>query len=119
MEVTARNTERLLTDCCQEGRARLLIPWLAKKGHFTMTISLFPAALGSEVPPADRAKDMDDLYGRLLGSWEMDIIRHLDDASAKTELCRPGFLINLLQGVQHMANILAGDDHTVQSNVSF
>ena len=30
-EVTARNTERLLTDGCQEDCARL-IPWLVRKG---------------------------------------------------------------------------------------
>lgn len=41
-----------------------------------MTMSPFLAALGSEAPPADRAEDM-DLYGWLIGSWEMDTVRHL------------------------------------------
>jgi hypothetical protein len=45
-----------------------------------MTFSPFLTALGSEGPPADRAKDM-DLYGRLIGSWEMDTVRHLDDGT--------------------------------------
>ena len=45
-----------------------------------MTISPFLAALGSEGPPADRSKDM-DLYGRLIGSWDMDTVRHLDDST--------------------------------------
>jgi hypothetical protein len=44
----------------------------------TTTISPFLAALGSEGPTVDLAKDM-DLYGRLIGSWEMDTVRHLDD----------------------------------------
>jgi hypothetical protein len=46
----------------------------------TKMISTFLAALGSEGPPADRAKDM-DLYGWLIGSWEMDTVRHLDDGT--------------------------------------
>ena len=45
-----------------------------------MTISPFLAALGSEGPPADRSKDM-GLYGRLIGSWDMDTVRHLDDGT--------------------------------------
>ena len=45
-----------------------------------MAISPFLAALGSEGPPADRAKDM-DLYGWLIGSWIMDTARHLDDGT--------------------------------------
>jgi hypothetical protein len=44
----------------------------------TKTISRFLTALGAEGPPADRAKEM-DLYGWLIGSWEMDTVRHLDD----------------------------------------
>jgi len=52
------------------------------KGLLIMTISLFLAALGSEAPPADRARDM-DLYGWLIGSWEMDTIRHLDDGTTQ------------------------------------
>ena len=47
-----------------------------------MTISPFLAALGSEAPPADRARDM-DLYGWLIGSWEMDTVRHLDDGTTE------------------------------------
>lgn len=47
-----------------------------------MTMSPFLSALGSEAPPADRAKDM-DLYGWLIGSWEMDTIRHLDDGTTE------------------------------------
>ena len=42
-----------------------------------MTISPFLAALGSEAPRAERANYM-GLYGWLIGSWEMDTIRHLD-----------------------------------------
>ncbi len=45
-----------------------------------MTSSQFLTALGSEAPPADRAKDM-DLYGWLIGSWEMDTIRPLADGT--------------------------------------
>ncbi len=47
-----------------------------------MMIFPFLAALGSEAPPADRAKDM-DLYGWLIGSWEMDTIRHLADGATE------------------------------------
>ncbi|WP_287319349.1 hypothetical protein [Mesorhizobium sp.] len=47
-----------------------------------MTISPFLAALGSKAPPADGAKDM-HLYGWLIGSWEMDTIRHLDDGTTE------------------------------------
>jgi hypothetical protein len=46
----------------------------------TMTISPFLTALGSEGPPADRAKDM-DLYGWLIGSWEMDSVHYRDDGT--------------------------------------
>ena len=47
----------------------------------TSTISPFLAALGSsEGPSADRAKDM-DLYGWLIGSWEMDSVHYLDDGT--------------------------------------
>ncbi|MER8879825.1 hypothetical protein [Mesorhizobium sp. M0684] len=45
-----------------------------------MTISPFLAALGSDGPPADRAKDM-ALYGWLIGSWEMDSVHYLDDGT--------------------------------------
>lgn len=37
-------------------------------------------ALKSEGPPADRVKDM-DLYGWLIGSWEMDTVRRMDDGT--------------------------------------
>jgi hypothetical protein len=50
------------------------------KGFVIMAISPFLTALGSEGPPADRAKDM-DLYGWLIGSWEMDTVHHLDDGT--------------------------------------
>lgn len=46
----------------------------------TITISTFLSALASEGPPADRAKDM-ELYGWLIGSWDMETIRHLDDGT--------------------------------------
>jgi hypothetical protein len=39
-----------------------------------VTISPFLGALGSEGPPPAQAKDM-ELYGWLIGSWEMDTIR--------------------------------------------
>ena len=45
-----------------------------------MAISAFLKALGSEGPPPERAKDM-DLYGWLIGSWEMDTVHHLDDGT--------------------------------------
>ena len=47
-----------------------------------MTISPFLAALGSEGPPAGRAKEM-DLYGRFVGSWETDTIHHLDEGGSE------------------------------------
>ena len=47
-----------------------------------MTISAFLAALGSEAPPAERAKDM-DLYGWLIGSWEMDTLHHRHDGTVE------------------------------------
>jgi hypothetical protein len=48
-----------------------------------MKISSFLATLESKGPPADRAKDM-NLYGRLIGSWETDTVRHLDDGTSQT-----------------------------------
>src|SRR5687768_8568750 len=48
--------------------------------QYEMTISPFLTALGSEGPRADRAKDM-DLYGWLIGSWEMDTVHHGDDGT--------------------------------------
>lgn len=44
-----------------------------------VTLPPFFAALGSEAPPANRAKDM-ALYGWLIGSWEMDTLHHRDDS---------------------------------------
>jgi len=47
----------------------------------TSTISPFLAALGSsEGPSADRAKDM-DLYGWLIGSWDMDSVHYLGEGT--------------------------------------
>jgi hypothetical protein len=40
----------------------------------------FLSALESKGPPADRAKDM-ELYGWLIGSWEINTVRHLDDGT--------------------------------------
>jgi hypothetical protein len=59
-----------------------------------MTISAFLIALGSEGPPADRAKDM-DLYGWLIGSWELDTVRHLDDGTIQkwTGECHFGWVL--------------------------
>ncbi len=42
----------------------------------------FLAALASEAPPVERAKDM-ELYGWLIGSWEMDTIQHLEDGTTR------------------------------------
>ncbi|MGC4024413.1 MAG: hypothetical protein QM744_04210 [Mesorhizobium sp.] len=46
-----------------------------------MSKSQFLAALDSEGPSPDRANDM-ALYGRFVGSWEMDTIHHLGDGRA-------------------------------------
>ena len=46
----------------------------------TIAPSPFLAALGSEAPPADRAKDM-ALYGWLVGSWEMETIHRRNDGA--------------------------------------
>jgi hypothetical protein len=50
------------------------------RGKDCMTISPFLTALSSEGPPADRAKDM-DLYGWLIGSWDMDTVHYLGDGT--------------------------------------
>jgi hypothetical protein len=50
--------------------------------QYPMTLSPFLTALGSEGPPAARAEDM-DLYGWLIGSWEMDSFRHLADGTVQ------------------------------------
>jgi hypothetical protein len=47
-----------------------------------MMISPFFAALGSEAPPPDRAEGM-ELYGWLIGSWEMDTVHPLDDGTTE------------------------------------
>src|SRR4051812_46094595 len=59
-----------------------------------MAASPFLAALVSEGPPADRAKDM-DLYGWLIGSWELDTARHLDDSTIEkyTGECHFGWVL--------------------------
>ncbi len=54
--------------------------WPRIKGRLTMTISLFLAAVACEALPTDRAKEL-DLYGWLIGSWEMETIRYLDDGT--------------------------------------
>ncbi|MCG7508013.1 hypothetical protein [Mesorhizobium retamae] len=47
-----------------------------------MAMTPFLTALTCESPPADRAKDM-ALYGWLIGSWEMDTLRHLNDGTTE------------------------------------
>jgi len=42
----------------------------------------FPAALHADGPAPDRADNM-DLYGWLIGSWDMDAIRHLEDGTTR------------------------------------
>jgi hypothetical protein len=72
----------LLTGGCQEiplpNRSSWGLPRM--KAFLTMTLSRFLAALGSEVLPAHRAKDM-DVYEWLIGSWEMSTIHHLDNGT--------------------------------------
>ncbi|MER9261042.1 hypothetical protein [Mesorhizobium sp. M0619] len=43
-------------------------------------MTTFLTALASEGPPADRAKDM-DLYGWLIGSWDMETVHHRNDGT--------------------------------------
>jgi len=50
---------------------------MSTKDPLAMTLSPFLAALESAGPPAEQAQDM-DLYGWLVGSWEMETVRHLD-----------------------------------------
>ena len=45
-------------------------------------MTTFLTALGSEGPPADRAKDM-DLYGWLIGSWDMETVHHRNDGTSQ------------------------------------
>jgi hypothetical protein len=47
-----------------------------------MMISPFLEALGSDGPPAERAKDM-ELYAWLIGSWQMETVRHMEDGSTR------------------------------------
>ncbi|MER8433269.1 hypothetical protein [Mesorhizobium caraganae] len=45
-------------------------------------MTTFLTALGSEGPPADRAKDM-DLYGWLIGSWDMATVHRRNDGTVQ------------------------------------
>jgi hypothetical protein len=45
-----------------------------------MTASTFLDALGAEGPSPDRVGKM-DLYGWLIGSWELDIVRYLPEGT--------------------------------------
>jgi hypothetical protein len=47
-----------------------------------MTISAFLDALGADGPAADRAGKM-DLYGRFVGSWELDVMQFSEDGSER------------------------------------
>jgi hypothetical protein len=51
-----------------------------------MTASPFLHALGADGPAADRAGKM-GLYGRLIGSWDLDVTQIADDGSQRR---RPG-----------------------------
>ncbi len=44
--------------------------------------SAFLAALGADGPSADRAGKM-DLYGRFVGSWDLDVTRILDNGTVR------------------------------------
>ena len=48
----------------------------------TAANSSFLAALQADGPPADRAKDM-QLYGWLIGSWQMDTLHHRKDSAVE------------------------------------
>ncbi|TIW01030.1 MAG: hypothetical protein E5V85_01580 [Mesorhizobium sp.] len=60
----------------------------------TSTVSQFLTALASDGPSVDRAKDM-DLYGWLIGSWEMETIHHLGDSTIEkwTGECHFGWVL--------------------------
>ena len=60
----------------------------------TMIDSPFLTALGSEGPSAEHAKDM-DLYGWLIGSWDLDSVHHLDDRTIEkwTGECHFGWVL--------------------------
>jgi hypothetical protein len=45
-------------------------------------MSAFLAALGADGPSADRAGKM-DLYGRFIGSWDLDVRQFADDGSER------------------------------------
>ena len=47
-----------------------------------MTISPFLAALGSEGPSPALAENM-ELYGWLIGGWEMETVHHLNDGTTQ------------------------------------
>ena len=47
-----------------------------------MTGSTFLDALGADGPSAERTGKM-DLYGWLIGSWELDIVRYLSDGATR------------------------------------
>jgi hypothetical protein len=47
-----------------------------------MSVSPFLDALGAEGPAADRAGKM-DLYGRFVGSWDLDVMQLRDDGSKR------------------------------------
>ncbi|TIV69017.1 MAG: hypothetical protein E5V89_20650 [Mesorhizobium sp.] len=60
----------------------------------TSTVSQFLTALASDGPSVDRAKDM-NLYGWLIGSWEMETIHHLGDSTIEkwTGECHFGWVL--------------------------
>ena len=47
-----------------------------------MTVPAFLDALGADGPSADRTGKM-DLYGWLIGSWDLDIVRYLPDGATR------------------------------------
>ena len=47
-----------------------------------MTTSAFLQALGADGPAADRAGKM-DLYGRFVGSWDLDVTQFSDDGTPR------------------------------------
>lgn len=47
-----------------------------------MTASPFLAALGADGPVADRAGKM-DLYGRFVGSWDLDVRQFAEDGTER------------------------------------
>ncbi|MDX8530105.1 hypothetical protein RFM41_12200 [Mesorhizobium sp. VK25A] len=59
-----------------------------------IAMSPFLAALGSDNPSADRTIDM-NLYGWLIGSWDMNTVRHLDGGAIlkSTGECHFGWVL--------------------------